>query len=99
MQLISKTDKRPYINVIFGNFYSPAYDNEEFVDETMELIRSLGFNSVMFDTKAWEDFKERFETGALSPCVPLMITFYITRKSLLKKYYEHKLSEIGRAHV
>lgn len=71
MQLISKTDKRPYINVIFGNFYSPAYDNEEFVDETMELIRSLGFNSVMFDTKAWEDFKERFETGALSQYVKM----------------------------
>ena len=63
MQLISKTDNRPYMNVIFGNFYSPAFDNEEFVDKTMGLIRDLGFNSVMFDTKAWEDFKERFETG------------------------------------
>ena len=28
----------------------------------------------------------------IGSCVPLMITFYITRKSLLKKYYEHKLS-------
>ena len=45
------------MNVIFGNFYSPAFDDENFVDETMGLIKELGFNSVMFDTKAWEDFK------------------------------------------
>lgn len=71
MQFISKTDKKPYMNVIFGNFYSPAFDDEAFVDETMALIRNLGFNSVMFDTKAWEDFKERYETGALSQYVKM----------------------------
>lgn len=71
MQLTSKTDNRPYMNVIFGNFYSPAFDDEKFVDETMGLIKKLGFNSVMFDTKAWEDFKERYETGALSQYVKM----------------------------
>ena len=55
--MISRTDQRPYMNVIFGNFYSPAYDDESFIDEAMRLIKELGFNSVMFDTKAWEDFK------------------------------------------
>ena len=69
--MISTTDNRPYINVIFGNFYSPAYDDETFIDETMALIKRLGFNSVMFDTKAWEDFKERYETGALSQYVKM----------------------------
>ncbi len=69
--LVSRTDNRPYINVIFGNFYSPAYDDEAFIDETMRLIKELGFNSVMFDTKAWEDFKERYETGALSQYVKM----------------------------
>lgn len=69
MRLISKTDNRPYMNVIFGNFYCPAYEDEAFVDETMGLIKELGFNSVMFDTKAWEDFRERYETGALSQYV------------------------------
>lgn len=29
--LISRTDGRPYMNVVFGNFYSPAYDDEQFV--------------------------------------------------------------------
>jgi len=71
MKLVSKTDNRPYINVIFGNFYSPAFDDEAFVDETMALIKDLGFNSVMFDTKAWEDFRERYETGALSQYVKM----------------------------
>lgn len=71
MRLTSKTDNRPYMNVIFGNFYSPAFDDEAFVDETMELIQKLGFNSVMFDTKAWEDFKERYESGALSQYVKM----------------------------
>lgn len=59
------------MNVIFGNFYSPAYDDREFVDETMRLIRELGFNSVMFDTKAWEDFRERYEKGTLSQYVEM----------------------------
>lgn len=71
MKLRNKTDNRPYMNVIFGNFYSPAFDDEEFVDETMGLIKDLGFNSVMFDTKAWEDFRERYETGALSQYVKM----------------------------
>lgn len=71
MRLKNKTDNRPYMNVIFGNFYSPAFDDEEFVDETMGLIKELGYNSVMFDTKAWEDFRERYETGALSQYVKM----------------------------
>lgn len=71
MKLQSTTDDRPYMNVIFGNFYCPAYEDESFIDETMELIKKLGFNSVMFDTKAWEDFRERYETGALSQYVKM----------------------------
>ena len=67
--MISRTDQRPYINVIFGNFYSPAYDDEAFIDEAMSQIKELGFNSVMLDTKASEDFRERYETGALSQYV------------------------------
>lgn len=71
MKMMETKTKKPYFNVIFGNFYCPAYDDEQFVDETMELIRELGFNSVMFDTKAWEDFRERYETGALSQYVKM----------------------------
>ncbi len=55
-QFISKTDNAPYMNVIFGNFFSPAYDEEEFVDNTMRLIKELGYSSVMFDTKVMGGF-------------------------------------------
>ena len=71
MRLTSRTDNRPYMNVIFGNFYSPAFDDEQFIDETMALIKKLGYNSVMFDTKAWEDFKERCEGGDASQYVKM----------------------------
>ena len=57
MQLVGKKDGKPYINVMFGNFYSPAYDDEEFVDRTMQLIKELGFHSVMFDTKALSEWR------------------------------------------
>ena len=72
------------MNVIFGNFYSPAFDDENFVDETMGLIKELGFNSVMFDTKAWEDFRDRYETGALSQYVKM-------QEYMAKSAHEHDL--------
>lgn len=71
MGMIEKNSQKPYINVMFANFYSPAYDDEAFIDDTMGMIKELGFNSVMFDTKAWEDFKERYDTGALSQYVKM----------------------------
>lgn len=57
------TDRRtgePYINIWFGNFYRPAYDDKDFVKESIAFLRKLGFNSVLLDTKAWEDFRERY---------------------------------------
>lgn len=84
MKLRNKADNRPYMNVIFGNFYSPAFDDENFVDETMGLIKELGFNSVMFDTKAWEDFRDRYETGALSQYVKM-------QEYMGKSAHEHDL--------
>ena len=69
--MIEKNSGKPYMNVIFGNFYSPGYDDPDFVDETMELIKNLGYNSVMFDTKDWEDFRERYKTGERSQYVKM----------------------------
>lgn len=84
MKLRNKANNKPYMNVIFGNFYSPAFDDENFVDETMGLIKELGFNSVMFDTKAWEDFRDRYETGALSQYVKM-------QEYMGKSAHEHDL--------
>ena len=63
--------KRAWLNVWFGNFYRPAYDDEAFVEKTMEQIAGLGFDSVMLDTKAWEDVKERCEGGEASQYVKM----------------------------
>ena len=60
--LTDKRTKEPYINIWFGNFYRPAFDDRQFVKESISLLKRLGFNSVMLDSKAWEDFKERYET-------------------------------------
>ncbi len=59
--MIDKKTKEPYINVWFGNFYRPAYDDKIFVKESIKLLKQCGFNSIMMDSKAWEDFRERFD--------------------------------------
>ena len=69
--MIDIATREPYINIIFGNFYCPGYDDEKFVDETMGLIRKLGFNSVMLDTKDSEDFRERVAGGVPSTYVKM----------------------------
>ncbi len=45
--MIDKKTGEPYINIWFGNFYRPAYDDREFVKESVRLLRRLGFNSVL----------------------------------------------------
>ncbi len=68
------TDQRtgePYLNIWFGNFYCPAYDDREFVKENIALLKRLGFQSILLDTKAWEDVKERCEGGEASPYVAM----------------------------
>lgn len=59
----------PLMTLWFGNFYRPAYDDRAFVDESIQTIRDLGFNCVLLDSKAWEDFRERFAGGEASQYV------------------------------
>lgn len=68
--MITETITRePLIGLWFGNFYRPAYDDRAFVDEGVRLIRQMGFNSVQLDSKAWEDFAERYAGGEASAYV------------------------------
>ena len=69
--ILDKKTKEPYINVWFGNFYKPAFDDKEFVKDAVSLLKHLGFNSVLLDAKAWEDFAERFEGGEASQYVKM----------------------------
>ena len=56
----------PFVNIWFGNFYKPAYDDKGFIDSEIKELKRLGFNGVQLDTKAWEDFAERFSGGEAS---------------------------------
>ncbi len=59
--MIESKSGKPFINVMFGNFYCPGFDDKKFVKSTMKFIKHLGFNSVMLDTKDSEDYRERLE--------------------------------------
>jgi len=70
--MIDMKTNEPYINVWFGNFYKPAYDDENFVEEAIKLIKELGFNSILLDAKAQEDFHDRYNGLAPSQYVKMM---------------------------
>lgn len=84
--MMDKKTKEPYINVWFGNFYRPAYDDKQFVREGIALLKWLGFNSVLLDTKAWEDVRERCEGGDASPYVEM------------QEYMQQELKRQGMSH-
>ncbi len=66
---MTKHINEPLMTVWFGNFYSPAYDDKAFIDRSMAAIRDAGFNCVLLDTKAWEDFRICCEGGEASQYV------------------------------
>jgi hypothetical protein len=70
--MIDIKTKEPYINVWFGNFYKPAFDDEYFVEEAIKLIKKLGFNSVLLDAKAHEDFRDCYKGLEPSQYVKMM---------------------------
>lgn len=84
--MIDKNTGEPYINVWFGNFYKPAYDDKAFVKKGIALLKDLGFNSVRVDAKAWEDFKTRCEGGPASQYVAM------------QEYMERELKAQGMSH-
>lgn len=60
-----------FINLWFGNFYEPAFSNKEFIDRSMEHIKQLGFDHIQLDSKAWEDFADRYSGGKASEYVEM----------------------------
>lgn len=84
--MIDQKTKEPYLNVWFGNFYKPAYNDKDFVKGAVTLLKNLGFNSVLVDAKAWEDFKTRCEGGPASQFVAM------------QEYLEQELKAQGLSH-
>lgn len=84
--IIDKKTGEPYINIWFGNFYRPAYDDKEFVKKSIALLKKLGFNSVLLDTKAWEDFRDRCKGKEASQYVSM------------QEYMQQELKNAGMSH-
>lgn len=69
--MLRLSNEEPILNLWFGNFYRPAFDDREYIDRSMKLIRDLGFNCVELDSKAWEDFDERYSGKEASQYVAM----------------------------
>lgn len=63
--------KRPHFSLWFGNFFEPYYHDKKLVSEGMKEIADMGFNSIILDSKLWEDFTEFFKTGKESEYVAM----------------------------
>lgn len=61
--------KEPFVGLWFGNFFEPAYSSAEFRTQGVHAIRDMGFNNILLDTKAWQDFFDRCAGGEASPYV------------------------------
>ena len=72
------------LGICFGNFFEPAYSDRSFIDDSMKKIAGLGFDVVELDSKAWEDFQERFSGGDASD--------YVAQQ-------EYMMDRIGREHM
>lgn len=51
---------RPFICLWFGNFFEPFYSDFEVTRKGIADVAGLGFNSINFDSKPWEDFFVRY---------------------------------------
>lgn len=67
--MIDKRTNEPLVNIWFGNFYRPAFDDKKFVKENITKLKEMGFNAIQLDSKAWEDFRERMNGGEASDYV------------------------------
>lgn len=67
--MLEKNTNEPFINIWFGNFYKPAFDDKEFVRDGIKMLKELGFNGIQLDSKAWEDFDQRFKGAEASDYV------------------------------
>lgn len=62
---------RPHFSLWFGNFFEPYYSNRDLVQKGMKEIADMGFNSIILDSKLWEDFTEFFATRKESDYVAM----------------------------
>ena len=66
-------EKRPHFSLWFGNFFEPYYSDKKLVEKGMKEIADMGFNSIILDSKLWEDFTDFFQTGEQSDYVSMQL--------------------------
>ena len=66
-----KNKERPFLSIWFGNFFEPFYSDFKATRNGIADCASLGFNSLNLDSKAWEDFFERYRGGKASQYVKM----------------------------
>lgn len=66
-----QNNRRPMISIWFGNFFEPFYSDYETTRKGIADCAALGFNSINLDSKAWEDFFERYRGGKASQYVKM----------------------------
>lgn len=81
-----KTKNGCFKSIWFGNFYRPAFDDETFVYNTLSSLKEMGFTSVLLDSKAWEDFSQRFKGKPASDYVRMQEYMEKTCKELGLSY-------------
>lgn len=62
---------RPFLSIWFGNFFEPYYSSFKATREGIAEVAKLGFNSINLDSKAWEDFFERYRGAKASQYVKM----------------------------
>ena len=61
----------PFLSIWFGNFFEPFYSDFKATRDGIADCAALGFNSLNLDSKAWEDFFERYRGGKASQYVKM----------------------------
>ena len=51
----------PFLSLWFGNFFEPAYSDLDFIKNGTSDIKNMGFDTVLTDSKSWQDFFDRYE--------------------------------------
>ncbi len=67
----ARAKSRPLLNLWFGNFFEPFYSDREAAKRGIADVADLGFTSVNFDAKPWEDYFARYRGEPASPYVSM----------------------------
>lgn len=51
--MIDKKTNEPFVNIWFGNFYRPAFDDKDFIKDSIKRLKKMGFNESLSAANSW----------------------------------------------